>query len=177
MKLIEKGFLMVLFVTLGCVYAQAQEDTTYQDSARIVVPEQHDATLDYLTPPEGFEVTKKFNGYIHLSAGSAIIMTMIDNVNFIRATENIDDDYFARNQMVFIEKRDVQSDNGISGVLYKSSFVAQDVDYIRYMVFMGDLNKTLWLNITYPTQVEQLIEGEILKSIQTVNFNLDRDEE
>ena len=44
------------------------------------------------------------------------------------------------------------------------------------MVYVGDLNQTLWLAVTYPKMGEELVEGEILKCIQTINLNAVSDE-
>ena len=40
------------------------------------------------------------------------------------------------------------------------------------MVFIGNTKKTLWLNITYPMDLEELLTGPIDNSIATANIDL-----
>lgn len=163
----------------------AQEETTdpsadsqrnNEDSLSVVVPSKGVADLSLITPPEGFEPTDLFNGYMHSQASSGIIMTMVENANYIKISEGMTDDFFKQNGLEFISKEEFTSDNGISGIHYKFSFTTSEVPFIRYMVYAGDLNKTLWLNITYPEKLEGLIEGEILKAIQSIKLNVEKDE-
>ncbi len=155
---------------------QEPENKNNSDSLVVNLPEKIETNLSLITPPEGFEPTDKFNGYIHYEASSGIIMTMIDNANYIKISEGMTDDFFRKNGLTFIEKQSFVSDNGVKGIYYKSSFVTSDVDFIRYMVYAGDLNKTLWLNITYPTKLEELIESDILTTIQSIQLNINQDE-
>jgi hypothetical protein len=129
-----------------------------------------------ITPPEGFEPTDLFNGYMHSQASSGIIMTMIENANYIKLSEGMTEEFFRKNDLEFISKKDFVSDNGINGVQYKFSFVTSEIPFIRYMVYAGDLNNTLWLNITYPAKLEGLVEGEILNAIQSIKLKVEQDE-
>jgi hypothetical protein len=147
-----------------------------KDSLIVIKPEEKLADLGFIIPPEGFESTDLFNGYLHAMAGCGIIMTMIDNVNYIKMDEGMTEEFFVSEKLEFIKKDSFTSDNGISGIHYKSTFVIEEQSFVRYLVFAGDLNKTLWLNITYPSKLEAIMEPEILKSIQSITLNPTRDE-
>ncbi len=152
-----------------------QEGST-DDSLAVVLPEKATASLNLIIPPEGFEPTDKFNGYLHAQASSGIIMTMVENANYIKISEGMTEEFFAKNSLTFIEKTEFISDNSVNGVYFKCSFVTGDTPFMRYIVYAGDLNKTLWLNITYPTKLEHLVEQELIKSIQSITLKDSRDE-
>ena len=40
------------------------------------------------------------------------------------------------------------------------------------MIFIGDTKRTLWLNITYPKDLEELIEKAVDESVKSTNLNL-----
>ncbi|HLP14554.1 MAG TPA: hypothetical protein VK177_21665 [Flavobacteriales bacterium] len=172
----NKRIILVLFVVVCHIHVDAQNDTLHsqhskQDSIKVVVPKQGLANLKMLTPPEGFVVADKFNGYIHYQASAAIIMTMLENVSFIDIDKGMTNEFFQKNQLVFIEKKDMVSASGTKGLIYKFSFVLSGKEFIRYFVYAGDLNKTLWLAITYPRQYDALLDANILQCTQTITLN------
>lgn len=174
---------ILLLVSLSfCAKIEAQiippsEQAATKDSIIYIVPEQVDADLNMIKSPEGFIPSEAFNGYINLQASSAIMMILIKNVNYINICQGMKEDFFLKNKLTLISDESIVSDFGVKGHKYKFAFVLNEVNFIRYMVYSGDLNQTLWLNITYPLQMEELIESEILKSIQSINLNPTRDEE
>lgn len=173
-----KGLLSLILLLITSV-SLAQTDTSQagqSDSLTVVTPEQKNADLNMITPPEGFEATDKFNGYLHSQASTAIIMTMIENSNYINMERGMTDEFFAQKQMTLVKKEEFTSDHGFSGLIYKCTFVLQEMNFVRYFVFAGDLNRTLWLNITYPLQMEGLVEGEVMKAIRSINLNPAKDE-
>jgi len=168
---------MISANVFGQVDTLVTQDNVDRDSIKYVVPETKYIDLSVLTPPEGFVVAEEFNGYIHYQAGAAIILTLIEHVNYIKLSEGMTEEFFKENGLTKISENAVALDNGTKGIKYKFSFEIDEMEFVRYMVYVGDLNKTLWLNITYPKQLEELVEGEILKSLQTINLNTTRDEE
>ncbi|MFT5858393.1 MAG: hypothetical protein ACI865_000480 [Flavobacteriaceae bacterium] len=180
MKTISLTTIIALVAIFFSFVSAAQEEpvSTEQsdDSLIFVLPQESNAELTLIVPPEGFEPTDKFNGYLHVQASSGIIMTMIENANHVKMDEGMTDDFFKANQLTLIERKDIKSDNLVSGTLYKCSFTTGETPFIRYIVFAGDLNKTLILHITYPSKIEGLVEPEILKSIQSITLNPTRDE-
>ena len=179
----KKPLIYVLITYVFCLnsYLYAQTDTLNgpqqnADSTKVIVPKQVQADIKMITPPEGFVVSDRFNGYIHYQAGAAIIMSMLENTNFINIEKGMTDDFFRLNQLVLIEKRNFESNNGNKGLIYKSTFVLNGKDFVRYFVYAGDLNRTLWLAITYPKAAEILVDSEILKSIQSINLKPSSDD-
>lgn len=168
-----KRILLVIVVNylFCCNYSIAQIDQNSNDTLQYNVPKQVNADLGILIPPPCFEVSTAFNGYLCVSNGSAIMMQMIENISYLQATKNMTDDFFKTNGFTFISVIDLIATSGVKGKVYKLSYVQKDQEYIRYMVFAGDLEKTIWLNITYPKVVEELMELEVLKCLQTITLN------
>lgn len=152
-------------------FGQVNNNKVVDSSAVVhIEPKAVPADLSAITPPEGFEVSDKFHGYISLKMGTAMLMTQINDASFVILKKAMTDDYFEKNHLTKISEKDLTTDSGMKGIIYKCAFRTQKTDFIRYIVYAGDLNKTLWLNITYPKMVEELMEPAILKSIKTLHF-------
>ncbi|TNF47686.1 MAG: hypothetical protein EP305_07265 [Bacteroidetes bacterium] len=160
--------LLVLSLPLGVI---AQNNSNSNDTLQYVVPTEIKADLNILVPPKCFEPTSDFNGYLCISNGSAIMIQMIDNISYLQATRDMNDSFFKQNGFQFISVFDLKSDYGVKGKVYKLTYNHKNQDYVRYMVFAGDLQKTIWLNITYPKIVEELMELEILSCLQSLTLN------
>lgn len=177
-KNIEKhilGCLIGAFVLVQPVFGQT--DTTHtnpvaNDSVSYTTPELTQPSVTCFTPPEGFQVSEAFNGYIHFKTSSTILIQYISDVAYTQITQNVDDEFFSRNNLTLISQENFQSTDGTSGVMYTSSFVLKGDEFMRIMVYMGDLNNTLWLNITYPKMVEGLVKDLMIESIKSVQFKL-----
>jgi len=152
-------------MSTSTLFAQDSTDTIIH-----VIPLKKKAALNLIDTPVGFEKSPDFNGYIHYQASSAIIMTFIENANYIKISEGMDEAFYAENQLKFIEDTSFVSDNSVPGNAYKLNFKTNDVDYIRYMVYAGDLNNTLWLNITYPVKYEALMQPVIMNVIKSIRL-------
>lgn len=174
---------VILLLTVSAFFSfftLAQEvEKTYaeDDSLKVVIPSTENASLNMLTPPPTFEVSQAFNGYLSMQNSSAIIMTQINNANYLKIAEGMTEEWYASQRLTFISSSDVITNHGNKGKMFKASFTLEGDPWIRYMVYIGDLEKTLWLSITYPGKLEELVEGEILKSIYSVNLNPDKNEE
>lgn len=169
-------FTVLLVVSQSIAQVKPQQNQGSQDSVQYVVPIQSNADLSLLTPPAGFEVSPAFNGYISYPNSSAILMIMLENVNYLQTTKGMDDDFYRANNFTYVSSFDLLSDHGVKGKVYKLSFFINTEEFVRYMVFAGDLEKTLWLNITYPKLLEELLEVELLKTLQTIHLNPTIDE-
>lgn len=166
--------LFILYFSIG--YSQidsskSSNDGEYQDSVQYLKPEMKDPNIDMIDPPESFVVSEAFNGYISYESSAAIIMTQINNANYLKIAEGMNESFYKANKLNFISKKKFVSDNGVKGVMFKLWFDLKGNKYIRYMVYSGDLEKTLWLNITYPQMLEELVEIEILDSLKSINLN------
>lgn len=177
MKLILLSGLLFISLLFFAQNTFAQNDSiSHEEQVQYVEPASSPASLSMITPPDGFEATDRFNGFIHYKTGSAIIMTLIKDATYLNIAKGMTEEFFQQNKLTLISERKVVTNNGTKGVDFKFSFVIQDIDFIRHMVYVGDLNQTLWLAITYPKMGEELVEDEVLKCIQTINLNPVSDE-
>jgi hypothetical protein len=158
---------MLVFVSFMGLTQVDQIDNT---NSKQQPPESVDADLNMIVPPQSFEASDAFNGYLSLQNSSAIIMVQINNSNYLRFADGMDEKFYAENKLHFISKESFVSENGVKGVYFKLWFELKGDRYIRYMVYAGDLSTTLWLNITYPEMLQELVEMEIIKSIKTINL-------
>ena len=171
MKRLFIALTQSLFTLMIVFAANAQED-----SLEVVVPSSQEADVRCIVPPAGFEVSTAFNGYLSMPNSAAIIMMQINNANYLKIAEGMTEEWCTANNLKLLSSSTLESDHGVKGRIFKLSFMLEGDEWIRYMVFAGDLEKTLWLNITYPYKLEELIEGEVLKSLKTVNLNPESDE-
>lgn len=165
------SFVIAFIIAALANISIAQVGQNQSDSIPVIVPTQRNADLGILIPPPCFIPAETFNGYLCLANGAAILMQIIDNVSYLSATRGMSDEFFKTNGFTFISVIDLKSNHGVKGKAYKLSYSHKDQDYIRYMVFAGDLESTIWLNITYMKVVEELMELEVLKSLQTLTLN------
>ena len=175
-----RSLAAVLFVctTLSSL---AQQDslrvTSEEAEPTYVVPAPVKVNLSMITPPQEFQISPSFDGYINFQSSSAIIMTLIDNVNYVKILESINEDWFKSNGLIKISEKDFVSENGVAGVWYKSTFTLKETEFYRYTVFAGDLKRTLMLNITFPISMKDIVENAMLLSINSINFNPTNHEE
>jgi hypothetical protein len=163
--------LIVLIFVISVNTGISQTEPASNDTLHKVVPVSTNVDLGIIVPPSCFEPSTAFNGYLCIGNASAIMMQKIDNVSYLQATRDMNDNFFISNGFIFISMFDLKSDHGVKGKVYKLSYVHNKQEYVRYMVFAGDLATTIWLNITYPKIVEELMELEVLKSLQTLTLN------
>ena len=136
------------------------------------MPATKNANINVITPPIGFDTTSAFNGYLSIQNSAAIMMLQLDNSNYIRIAEAIDQDYMDRNKLILKSKEDIVTRSGSKGKGLTFSFELNGNTFIRKMVFIGNTKKTLWLNITYPMDLEELLSEPIDNSIATANIEL-----
>ena len=168
---------MKLVITLFTFFITSQffaQDSTSISIRRgdtmYVEPSTSLADLSMITPPEGFVVSENFNGYIHYQMGAAIIMTLIEGTNYVNISKGMTEEFYAANQLHFISKEKVETKSGLKGLSYKFYFTLEETEFIRYMVYVGDLNNILWLNVTYPRMGDELLSPKIDKMIQSAQL-------
>lgn len=168
--------LFMLFLTTIHLFAQ---DSTLVNPRDTIFVEPHtiNADLSLIQPPEGFVVSEAFNGYIHYQMATAIIMTMIENANYVNIEKGMTQSFYDEKGLTFISKEKITTTSGLKGLSYKLSFTLKETEFIRYMVYVGDLNNTLWLNITYPKMADELLTDVIMKVIQSAQLTPRKDEE
>jgi hypothetical protein len=169
MKQLQMTLLLCLLMGVNS-FAQVEEPDPDSPMGEWIVPTTEDAPLSMLTPPPTFEPAPGFNGYLSAKTSSAIIMILIKDANYISILEGITEEYFAENQLELISREEIQTSYGYNGVNFKLRFTLDNTEFVRYMTFIGDIEKTLWLNSTYPKMLEHLVEDNILKSIKSANL-------
>tara|TARA_B100000963_G_C22612289_1_gene665471 strand:+ start:673 stop:1176 length:504 start_codon:yes stop_codon:yes gene_type:complete len=136
------------------------------------MPDTKNANINAIRPPIGFDTTSAFNGYLSMQNSAAIMMLQLENSNYIRIVEAIDQDYMDRNKLRLQQKEDIRTNSGSKGKGLTFTFELNGDTFIRKMIFIGNTKKTLWLNITYPKDLEDLLTGPINESIATANIDL-----
>lgn len=136
------------------------------------MPATKNANINAIIPPIGFDTTSAFNGYLSMQNSAAIMMLQLENSNYIRIVEAIDQDYMDRNKLILKSKEDIKTRSGSKGKGLTFSFELNGNTFIRKMVFIGNTKKTLWLNITYPMDLDELLSGPIENSIATADIDL-----
>lgn len=159
-------FLLLSLLTVNQAFTQATGQAALE-------PTQCEAPLKLIRVPEGFEESQAFNGYIHLQTATSIVMTEVKNVNYLRLCSGMTPDYFNSNGLNFVSEGEFVSQHKVSGKFYKSKFILNELPHIRYMVFSGDLNHTLWLSITYPEMFEPVIEKELQGIFQSIKTTVE----
>ena len=151
----------------------AQTDTLgVKPDTSYAVPQTIDASLEVMKAPEGFVVSELFNGYIHYQASASILLTFISDVNYIKICEGMTPEYYESNKLVFVSKRELLSENGTRGACYKFTFMLDGIEFTRQMAFCGDLNNTLWVNATYPSKYNALLDDDFDKALNTIDIKL-----
>ena len=154
------------FIALFSTGFFAQEN----DTTQYVVPNTVPADLSIYQAPEGFEPGTGFNGYYHKLTQTSIVMTMIENINYVNLKVSMTDEFFTSNKLVKTKEFAIDCESGLKGYGYQATFELNSMQMVRQMVFIGDLNKTLWLSITYPVQASDLVENELMESYKSVSF-------
>lgn len=166
-------FIFLQFSYFNCVAQNSNLPSSDVNDSSSFYPEPEviQANLAMLTPPDGFVASSDFDGYINMNMGAAILMSVIDNISYSILKASMTDSFFIENNMNKLSERQLMITEDIGGVLYKCQFAAQGHEFIRMIVYAGDLTKTLWLNITYPLIVDEQLEPAIMKSLQSINLS------
>lgn len=167
---------------LGCtqVFSQTSNSKAVvknEDTLFVTKPELGTPLVTCMTPPEGFVVSEAFNGYIHFQTNSTILMQSILGANYFQLSSTMNEDFFKRNNLRFVSEEKVVCADGTEGICYRSNFTLETTEFVRLTIYIGDLNNTLWLNITYPVMVQSLVEKPIQEAIVSINFKQAFDEE
>ncbi len=163
--------LFAFYLWSNLSIAQTSKTESQEDSLKFVQPTQQNADLKCIVPPLCFEPSTAFNGYLCMANGAAILMHQFENISYAQAVRGMNEEAFTKNGFTLITSFDLHSSFGVKGKVYKFGFKLKNEDYIRYTVFAGSLNKTLWFNVTYPKLADELLEVELLRSFQTITLN------
>lgn len=141
-----------------------------RDSIEYTVPTFSETVINCIEPPAGFDTTSLFNGYLNHNTSSSILISEVKGTNYISLKSGMTPEYFKSQNLVFISEEPFVSQTGIKGILYKASFIIKEIEMTRYMLFAGNQAKTIWVNVTYPTQFTELLDEEIRNSMNTLSL-------
>ncbi|MDX2362574.1 MAG: hypothetical protein QNK23_17330 [Crocinitomicaceae bacterium] len=163
--------LSMLFLVNIAVAQDIDTLSTALDSTATVNTTQRTVSepeLGLIVPPVGFDSSVYFHGYLSFLKRAAIIMYEIDDLDPQTVMSAATDEYFIKNNMTFLAKKEFVSVHGTVGFYMKSSYEDKGTKYIRYMVYAGNNNSTLILDIVHPADVE--LEEELLECMNSINY-------
>lgn len=167
---IKKCLSVVCFVFLGVTYLNAQNDSIKQSEENFIHPSVIEGDLKCITVPNKFEPSDLFNGYLRKDVSASIVVSEVKELNYIQITDGYTDAFLESQEMNLINKEKFISDNGIKGTLFKVDFLVKDIPITRYMLFAGTLDKTIWINISYPSKFEELLSPEFEKTLKSLKL-------
>ncbi|GEM_PF-3550728 len=147
--------------------ANKQDSTNFteENKTRVLNPE-----LNLIIPPVGFDSSIYFHGYVNLDKRSAIVLREVMDFGRYEVMYTADNkSFYEKNNLTFINKTEFVSDHGIEGVYLKLSFLdKRGVEFTRFMVYSGNNNNTLVIDIVYPIEVN--FEEAMMKCIQSIKY-------
>ena len=158
--------IVIFFLTISFGELYSQSSNLSNPLEIEIIP----YSIDCITPPEGFMVREGFNGYMHFGTRSSIVIFKLTNRTIINAEEAMNAEYFEANNITLISKKDITTNYGEDGFLYKFGYNLKGEDQIRYSLYLGDLNSVLWINFNYPLKNERIVEKEAIRSLLTVRY-------
>jgi hypothetical protein len=166
-NLIQNLITAVLVISAFVSFSQGGEDR----DGEYLVPETTAAKLSWISPAEGFIPGTGFTGYFHAMTQTSIVLTNIKDANYINMKRGMDDAFFRENNLVKLGEFEVECNNGMKGYGYIASFELDGKRMIRHMVFVGNLNQTLWLNTTVREEYYEMVSKEIFEMYKTSDFS------
>lgn len=137
-----------------------------QESGRIAVP----GSKISMVPPEGFELSKDFQGFIHLASTSAIQVTDHPGVSPISLKFSFTREVLEPQGITLISQEDVTTNAGAPSTLVLVSFNVEGMNFERYILVTGNHNNMYIINANYPKMTKELIQDEMKKALLTVQF-------
>ena len=164
--------LSSLCLCASVVYGQIEPTQPQKvDSVQQIKPSREiTANIGYIIPPVGYDTSTYFAGYINFRERSAIIMHEVENATVKQIEEGIPENYFTDNNLVLLKKESFTSKYNTSGVYYQSSFVNKEETFVRTMVYAGNGEHMLILDIVYPRTSMEKLEPGIIECIDSINF-------
>lgn len=192
------SFLFIFFI-LGNLCAQTKNiDTTKIKTRKLVKSRQEfkehfkdsnsylilqpstlfPQTNVWISPPKNFKPVESIRGFIHLATTTSITCTEIKGYHYSLLANQLSSEYIASQNAVLNNAEDVVTDNGLNGKLFTISFTVpakdslhKDTPFERLMLFTGDMERTIWLNATYPQSVKRFVSAIVRKSLLSVKLN------
>ncbi|MEI7596138.1 MAG: hypothetical protein WCK02_10355 [Bacteroidota bacterium] len=172
-----------LILTLFCLtffsfsYSQSNTDTVkinYTDTNSIYLSNSICCFPEIniqITPPQYFsKLPNNAIGFIHNPTASSIQIAEIKNTAYFMVIKGLDSAYFRSQNLDFLNRKDVVTNDGKKGVLYLVKFKVEGVEFERIMIFTGDYNRTIWLNANFPAMGHETLYEVLLSSLLTIKF-------
>jgi len=134
------------------------------------VPNLNQQTEISITPPQYFEPSAQFNGYMHPTSAATILIQEISGTYFRTILPGLTAEYFESEGVQLISQEAVTTASGMKGQLYILRFTIQEVDFERLMLFTGDYQNTAWLIANYPLMAKPELEEVIRNSLLSVQL-------
>ena len=175
-SVIEMAKILSLFMLFLVNFSIGQEldslnvtkDSTYNSSN---VTSVLDPELDLIVAPTDFDVSPYFHGYVNLRKRSAIVMREVENFGaeeVMMAADN--ENFYTKEGLTLLAKKEFVSQHGTKGAYLLLSFLdKKGVKFTRYMVYAGNNENTLVLDIVHPVEFE--LEADVLKCLNSINYS------
>ncbi|MDD4235428.1 MAG: hypothetical protein PHF99_09905 [Bacteroidales bacterium] len=150
--------------SLETFVAEKQSELIYDASKLVTAPN----TNVQLIPPEHFIADPDINGFSHPGSGTTIQILEIPNLGHRSIEQGMTPEYIENQGYEFIEKVELTTETGKRAVIYFVKFETNVHEFERAMLFTGE-NKTIWVNVNYPSSMKKLLYPAIeatLKSVQ-----------
>lgn len=153
-------------LTLLIIFSNFGHSLLAQDEGRVSVP----GSKISMVPPEGFELSQDFQGFIHLASTSAIQVTDRPGVSPVSLKFSFTKEVLEPQGITLISQEDVETNSGVPSTLVLVSFTVDGMDFERYIFITGDHNNMYIINANYPVMTKELIQDEMKKALLTVQF-------
>lgn len=124
-----------------------------------------------LVPPPGFVPAKQFPGFINEDAGSSIMVTEMP-APFSQITAGFDSKSLAAGGMTLLSRREV-SIGAAKGVLLHVSQIAQSIDFLKWIVAVGNEKETVLITATFPKELKADLSAVMEKSVLSSRWDHD----
>lgn len=166
--------------TLKLITNKSEFEKHFKDTASYLQLEKEvlfPQTNVYISPPKYFKPVENIHGFIHIPTMSSMTCTEIKGYHYTQLTEQLTSEYIASQNATLNSTEDIILDNQQPARLFYISFTIpakdslhKDTPFERLMLFTGDMENTIWINVTYPQAVKRFVHNIILKSLKTVHF-------
>ena len=157
------------WLSIGIFIVALFNNAFAQEDGRVSVPETHVS----LVPPEGFELTKDFVGFIHLASSSAIQVVEQAGINPDPAitTLQFTPEVLEPQGFKLESKEVVTTKAGVTSTLVLVSFNVETMDFLRYILITGSDKTMVILNANFPAMTKEYLQAKMLESILTVKVD------
>jgi hypothetical protein len=123
-----------------------------------------------LQPPSDFLPSNQFPGYSKEVAGSAIIVTEIP-IPFSDLSKGFSNpEELSKRGMTLLERKEV-SVNGQTALLFQIAQKAFDIDYLKWILVLGDEKESIMVAASFPKEFEKELSQPLKTSVLTTTWN------